>query len=128
VHPTRATFATATRRGASAGSMATRSIASHASSARNTRPNAHSTTGVGCLPGGAISSRANSSEPSVATQCTPPVKDVGEPCEGEPHARFDAAREETSASRPVRAVSGASRRPDPIGQNTRALARERSHS
>ena len=29
----------------------------------------------------------------------PAVKDVGEPCEGEPHARFDGGREETSASR-----------------------------
>lgn len=30
----------------------------------------------------------------------PPVKDVGEPGAGEPHARFDGGREETSASRP----------------------------
>ncbi len=30
----------------------------------------------------------------------PAVKDVGEPCAGEPHARFDGGREETSASRP----------------------------
>jgi hypothetical protein len=30
----------------------------------------------------------------------PAVKDVGEPCEGEPHARFDGGREETNASRP----------------------------
>jgi len=29
----------------------------------------------------------------------PAVKDVGEPCEGEPHARFDGGREETNASR-----------------------------
>ena len=29
----------------------------------------------------------------------PPVKDVGEPGAGEPHARFDGGREETSASR-----------------------------
>jgi hypothetical protein len=30
----------------------------------------------------------------------PAVKDVGEPCAGEPHARFDGGQEETSASRP----------------------------
>jgi len=29
----------------------------------------------------------------------PTVKDVGEPCAGEPHARFDGGREETGASR-----------------------------
>src|SRR5262249_58299341 len=27
------------------------------------------------------------------------VNDVGEPCEGKPHARFDGGREETSATR-----------------------------
>src|SRR2546426_10752109 len=31
----------------------------------------------------------------------PAVKDVGEPCEGKPHARFDGGREETNASRPT---------------------------
>jgi hypothetical protein len=29
----------------------------------------------------------------------PAVKDVGEPCEGKPHARFDGGWEETNASR-----------------------------
>ena len=29
---------------------------------------------------------------------TPPVKDVGEPCAGEPHARFDGEGLETEAS------------------------------
>jgi hypothetical protein len=29
----------------------------------------------------------------------PTVKDVGEPCEEKPHARFDGGREETNASR-----------------------------
>jgi hypothetical protein len=29
----------------------------------------------------------------------PALKDVGEPCEGKPHARFDGGREETNASR-----------------------------
>ena len=29
----------------------------------------------------------------------PAVKDVGEPCAGEPHARFDGGREETNANR-----------------------------
>jgi len=38
----------------------------------------------------------------------PAVKDVGEPCEGEPHARFDGGREETNASRLI-----AARRPAP---------------
>jgi Group II intron, maturase-specific domain len=43
----------------------------------------------------------------------PAVKDVGEPCEGKPHARFDGGREETNASRlKRRAASGASRPPD----------------
>jgi hypothetical protein len=42
----------------------------------------------------------------------PAVKNVGEPCAGEPHARFDGGREETSASRPARAAPGASRLPD----------------
>jgi hypothetical protein len=42
----------------------------------------------------------------------PAVKDVGEPCAGEPHARFDGGREETGASRPRRAEPGASRLPD----------------
>ena len=31
----------------------------------------------------------------------PAVKDVGEPCEGEPHARIAGGREETNASRPT---------------------------
>jgi hypothetical protein len=48
----------------------------------------------------------------------PTVKNVGEPCAGEPHARFDGGREETSDSRPRRATSGASRLPD---QPPRAL-------
>ncbi len=42
----------------------------------------------------------------------PAVKDVGEPCAGEPHARFDGGREETNASRPRRTAPGASRLPD----------------
>ena len=42
----------------------------------------------------------------------PTVKNVGEPCAGEPHARFDGGREETSDSRPCRATPGASRLPD----------------
>jgi hypothetical protein len=42
----------------------------------------------------------------------PTVKNVGEPCAGEPHARFDGGREETSDSRPRRATPGASRLPD----------------
>src|SRR3954447_6971779 len=42
----------------------------------------------------------------------PAVKNVGEPCAGEPHARFDGGREETSDSRPCRATPGASRLPD----------------
>src|SRR3954452_9116473 len=42
----------------------------------------------------------------------PAVKNVGEPCAGEPHARFDGGREETSDSRPRRATLGASRLPD----------------
>ena len=42
----------------------------------------------------------------------PAVKDVGEPCAGEPHARFDGGREETNVSRPRRATPGASRLPD----------------
>jgi len=39
------------------------------------------------------------------------VNDVGEPCAGEPHARFDAAAGGNSASRLVRAAREASRRP-----------------
>src|SRR3954453_16033976 len=42
----------------------------------------------------------------------PAVKNVGEPCAGEPHARFDGGREETSDTRPRRATPGASRLPD----------------
>jgi hypothetical protein len=42
----------------------------------------------------------------------PAVKDVGEPCEEKPHARFDGGREETNASRPRRTAPGASRLPD----------------
>ena len=42
----------------------------------------------------------------------PMVKNVGEPCAGEPHARFDGGREETNDSRPRRATPGASRLPD----------------
>ena len=34
----------------------------------------------------------------------PTVKNVGEPCAGEPHARFDGGREETRASRQRRAA------------------------
>ena len=40
-----------------------------------------------------------------------PVNDVGEPCAGEPHARFDAAAGGNPASRLVRAAMEASRRP-----------------
>jgi hypothetical protein len=42
----------------------------------------------------------------------PAVKNVGEPCAGEPHARIDGGREETSTSRQSRAEPGASRLPD----------------
>jgi hypothetical protein len=42
----------------------------------------------------------------------PAVKDVGEPCEGEPHARFDGGREESGISRLSRPDAGASRLPD----------------
>jgi hypothetical protein len=42
----------------------------------------------------------------------PAVKNVGEPCAGEPHARFDGGREETNVSRPRRATPGTSRLPD----------------
>jgi len=42
----------------------------------------------------------------------PAVKNVGEPCAGEPHARFDGRREETRPVGPARAARpGASRRP-----------------
>jgi hypothetical protein len=40
----------------------------------------------------------------------PAVKDVGEPCEGEPRARFEGGREESNASRLT--PRGASRLPD----------------
>src|SRR5712691_11590951 len=43
----------------------------------------------------------------------PAVKDVGESCEGEPHARFDGGREETNASRLIVA-----RRPAPLAYPT----------
>ena len=51
----------------------------------------------------------------------PTVKDVGEPCEGKPHARFDGGREETNASRPRR--NGARRLPPtrPLPQRGRKL-------
>ena len=42
----------------------------------------------------------------------PAVKNVGEPCAGEPHARIDGGREETGTTRQVRAEPGASRLPD----------------
>jgi hypothetical protein len=42
----------------------------------------------------------------------PAVKNVGEPCAGEPHARIDGGREETGTSRQARAEPGASRLPD----------------
>jgi hypothetical protein len=43
----------------------------------------------------------------------PAVKNVGEPCAGEPHARFDGGREETGTSRHLgRKEPGASRLPD----------------
>ena len=45
------------------------------------------------------------------------VKDVGEPCEGEPHARFEAAAGgNRTLSRLRRASPGASRRPDHVGE------------
>src|SRR5712691_4528834 len=47
----------------------------------------------------------------------PAVKDVGEPWEGEPHARFDGGREETNASRLI-----AARRPAPPAYPTATLA------
>src|SRR3954466_12908551 len=44
----------------------------------------------------------------------PPVKNVGEPCAGEPHARFDGGREETRpVGKPVRPRSLPSTRPEP---------------
>src|SRR5512144_117073 len=66
----------------------------------------------------------------------PPVKNVGEPCAGEPHARIDGGREETSDSRPRRATPGASRLPDQshawcdrvnqrVHRTTRAVVAER---
>ena len=50
----------------------------------------------------------------------PAVKDVGEPCAGEPHARFDGGREETSASRPT--PRGARRLPPTRPPSANALA------
>jgi hypothetical protein len=41
----------------------------------------------------------------------PPVKNVGEPCAREPHARFEVAAGGNQASRRARAAPGASRRP-----------------
>ena len=43
----------------------------------------------------------------------PPVKNVGEPCAGEPHARFDAAAggNQHQSGQHGRAAPGASRRP-----------------
>jgi len=49
----------------------------------------------------------------------PAVKNVGEPCAGKPHARFDGGREETNVSRLRRATPGASRLPDKTGIWTR---------
>jgi hypothetical protein len=61
----------------------------------------------------------------------PTVKNVGEPCAGEPHARIDGGREETGTSRQVRAEPGASRLPDQPPQrdprSTRALDRGDRH-
>ncbi len=57
--------------------------------------------------------RRATTKPAVASGSRmPAVKNVGEPCAGEPHARFDGGREETSISRPCRATPGASRLPD----------------
>src|SRR4051794_37364567 len=45
----------------------------------------------------------------------PPVKNVGEPCAGEPHARFDGGREETRpVGKPVRPRRLPSTRPPSI--------------
>jgi hypothetical protein len=74
-------------------------------------------------------------QPAVAAGSRmPAVKNVGEPCAGEPHARFDGGREETNVSRPRRATPGASRLPDqprptctpaiPTGQRARVRRRE----
>ena len=53
----------------------------------------------------------------------PTVKNVGEPCAGEPHARIDGGREETSVSRQRRAMPGASRLPDqPLAELGERLA------
>ena len=54
----------------------------------------------------------------------PPEKNVGEPCEGEPHARFDGGQEETSTSRhPPRGA----RRLLPTRPNLRNFEMTQSH-
>ena len=62
----------------------------------------------------------------------PAVKNVGEPCAGKPHARFDGGREETNVSRLRRATPGASRLPDiksgaaPIGRPRAVISPSRA--
>ena len=77
-------------------------------------------TAAVCRPPGSLRTdqpqrnhRCAPAEPTVAPGSRmPAVKNVGEPCAGEPHARIDGGREETGTSRPSRAEPGASRLPD----------------
>jgi|HubBroStandDraft_6_1064221.scaffolds.fasta_scaffold35780_2 hypothetical protein len=55
----------------------------------------------------------------------PTVKNVGEPCAGQPHARIDGGREETGTSRQVRAEPGASRLPDQPPESARGACSSR---
>ena len=48
------------------------------------------------------------------------VKNVGEPCAGEPHARIDGGREETRAQSAMPCDPGASRLPDHPPANSHA--------
>ena len=49
------------------------------------------------------------------------VKNVGEPCAGEPHARIDGGREETRAQSAMPCDPGASRLPDHSRWTRRSL-------
>jgi hypothetical protein len=54
------------------------------------------------------------SEPAIGPSRMPPVKDVGEPCAGEPHARIDAAAGgNRNQSRPARAARNQAPPADP---------------
>ena len=104
----RATSATETRPATSTRSDTTRSTGSRSSWPRATsvrRPGAGGWSSTGQPISSACSTRTEA--PSARDRSgaggngrMPPVKDVGEPGAGEPHARFDGGREETSASRP----------------------------